>query len=54
MRCEECGIDADDGARGWRAYLVDLYDDGEDDLAFYCPACAEREFSSTTPPDDDQ
>lgn len=42
--CVECGRDSEWGARGWRGYLVDLLDDGEDKVVFYCPHCAAREF----------
>ena len=45
MRCEECEVEAEEDARGWEAHLADLDDDdGEDELLFYCPVCAEREF----------
>lgn len=39
-RCAECGerwLHADEDR--WRAYL-----DTNDELVFYCPECAEREF----------
>ena len=39
QRCVECGRAWLNGRERWRAYLVDL-----DELAFYCPACAAREF----------
>jgi hypothetical protein len=42
--CEECRARSDASAVGWRGYLVDLDDDGEDEIAFYCPRCAVREF----------
>jgi hypothetical protein len=42
--CEECGCHATDVARGWCGYLIDLDDDGEDDVVFFCPGCVEREF----------
>jgi hypothetical protein len=44
MRCLECGTQADEGARGWQGYLADLDDDGEDEVAFFCPDCIAREF----------
>ncbi len=44
LRCIECGATADDDARGWRAYLIDLDDPRQDEPAFYCPVCAQREF----------
>jgi RNase P subunit RPR2 len=40
LECVECGkvwLPADD--ERWRAYL-----DTDDELVFYCPECAEREF----------
>ena len=46
MRCEECGEEATGRASGWEAHLVDLDDDGEDEVAFYCASCAAREFHS--------
>jgi hypothetical protein len=30
----------------WRAYRVDLEDDDEPAVAFYCPDCSEREFGN--------
>lgn len=42
--CCECGMESSGHARGWRAYLVDLDDDGKDEIATFCPRCAEREF----------
>ena len=44
MKCEECGQAATGRAAGWEALLVDLDDDGQDEVVFYCPVCAEREF----------
>jgi len=42
--CEECRARSDARALGWRGYLVDRDDDGEDEVVFYCPRCAGREF----------
>ena len=42
--CIECGRRSGPAAVGWRGYLVDLDDDGEDEVVFYCPRCAAREF----------
>jgi hypothetical protein len=43
--CVECQRRADSKARGWQAYLVEAdLDDDEDEIVFYCPACAAREF----------
>jgi hypothetical protein len=35
---------SDASASGWQAHLVDVDDDGEDEVVFYCPHCAAREF----------
>jgi hypothetical protein len=40
----ECECSSDDPADGWEGHLVDLDDDGEDEVAFFCPRCAAREF----------
>jgi hypothetical protein len=41
--CVECGTTADDGAVGWRAYLVDLREEGEPlEVVLLCPDCAAR------------
>jgi hypothetical protein len=44
--CVECKASSDASARGWRAYVVEVDDDGEeeDEVVFYCPRCAVREF----------
>ena len=42
--CEECGREAEEAARGWQAHMVDLDDDGLDEVVFYCACCSEREF----------
>jgi hypothetical protein len=45
LTCVECGATADAGATGWRAYLVDLKDEGEPlEVVVLCPDCAEREL----------
>jgi hypothetical protein len=46
LRCVECEKSSDASARGWRGSLVDVDvdDDGEDEVVFYCPRCAAREF----------
>jgi len=46
VTCEECRREPDERAQGWEALLVDLDDDGQDEIIFYCPVCAEREFHS--------
>ena len=43
--CEECRRVSASGERGWQALRVDLDDDGHDEVVFYCPACAAREFA---------
>jgi hypothetical protein len=45
--CAECGRTDDDHARGWCGYLVDVDDDGADDVIFFCPHCAAREFGGS-------
>ena len=43
--CVECRRRADPQARGWQAHLVESDDnDDNDELVFFCPACAAREF----------
>jgi hypothetical protein len=46
LTCQECDAVADDDAFRWRALLAVDPDDAfaEPLLAFYCPACAEKEF----------
>jgi hypothetical protein len=48
--CAECGR-ADDHGRGWRGYLVDLDEDGADEVIFFCPRCATREFGGSDRPE---
>ena len=43
VRCEECGREDDGEARGWKAYLGDA-DDGGDEVLVFCPECSEQEF----------
>ena len=43
MKCEECGVEIEDDARGWRGYRTD-WPGEEPELAFYCPLCAETRF----------
>jgi hypothetical protein len=45
--CAECGRTEDNDARGWRGYLVDLDDDGADEVIVFCPCCAAREFGGS-------
>jgi hypothetical protein len=42
--CVECGCPASGEAHGWQGHLVDLDENGEDEVAFFCPNCAAREF----------
>jgi hypothetical protein len=42
--CVECQQRSAAGAEGWQGHLVDLDDDGEDEVVFYCASCAAREF----------
>jgi len=44
LLCAECRRCSDSEARGWRAYLVDADDYDGDDVLFFCPTCAAREF----------
>ena len=45
LACVECPRVSSVTARGWRAYRIDEPEEDElPALAFYCPACAEREF----------
>jgi hypothetical protein len=48
LRCAECGVAAVGSARGWRAYLCDLDDDGQDDVICYCARCADEQLGSDT------
>jgi hypothetical protein len=44
LECVECGRQSDPKARGWQGHLVECDDDGEDEVVFFCPLCALREF----------
>lgn len=44
--CVECETRAGSTAAGWQAHLLDTGED-EDELVFYCPTCAAREFGNT-------
>ena len=47
LACSECPRVSSVTARGWKAYRVDEPEYVEPPrLAFYCPACAQREFSA--------
>ncbi|MFL5958691.1 MAG: hypothetical protein ACJ75G_00285 [Gaiellaceae bacterium] len=43
--CCECERRSGGSASGWQGYLVDLDDDGRDEVVFFCPDCAAREFA---------
>lgn len=42
--CAECGRIEAEAEHGWQGHLVDLDDDGADEVLFFCPRCAAREF----------
>ena len=45
VECRECGISSGAFWIRWRAYRIDDPElDESPALAFYCPACADREF----------
>ena len=47
VTCRECGRSSGEHWRGWRAYRTDDPEICEPPaLAFYCRACAEREFGA--------
>ncbi len=51
VECRECGISSGAFWIRWRAYRTDDPELREPPtLAFYCPACAEREFGPARPP----
>jgi hypothetical protein len=52
MRCDECGRIAVADTRGWVGIRLDLPDDPDPpEVAIFCPACLEREFGGSLPPD---
>jgi len=54
-QCVECGCATDAGWKGWRAYRIDDPETAEPpNIAFYCPACALREFGRRKPRSRDQ
>jgi hypothetical protein len=45
LQCAECGLEADETADGWRAYLaVTDASDEEFEIDVFCSECASREF----------
>jgi hypothetical protein len=51
--CCECQQRSAGTATGWQGYLVDLDDDGQDEVVFFCPGCAAREFGNAPTAGDD-
>ena len=51
--CCECQRRSAGTATGWQGYLVDLDDDGQDEVVFFCPGCAVREFGNAPTAGDD-
>jgi hypothetical protein len=48
LACAECPRVSSVTARGWKGYRTDEPDTDElPQLAFYCPACARREFGES-------
>jgi hypothetical protein len=49
LNCEECATPPATGeeALRWRAYLIAVVDDGDEEVAVYCPECADREFGDS-------
>jgi hypothetical protein len=48
VRCQECGREDDsDDERGWKAYIADV-DDGGEEVVVFCPRCAERELGTAS------
>ena len=42
--------DARRGALRWRAYLISVVEDrGDEEVAVYCPECADRKFGDRRP-----
>jgi hypothetical protein len=51
--CCECQRRPVGSANAWQSYLVDLDDDdGQDEVVFFCPGCAAREFGRGRRPGD--
>ena len=45
--CAECACLSGLRALGWRGYRIDVEEDDEPALAFYCPACAAHAFDES-------
>lgn len=52
--CCECQRRSAGTATGWQGYLVHLDDDGQDEVVFFCPGCAAREFGNAPTAGDDE
>lgn len=46
--CCECKRRSVCNAVGWQGHVVDLDDDGRDEVVLFCPGCAAREFAAST------
>ena len=52
LNCEECATQPAtvEEALRWRAYLIAVVEDeGGEEVAVYCPECADREFGDRRP-----
>ncbi|MBA3843559.1 MAG: hypothetical protein H0X39_13280 [Actinobacteria bacterium] len=49
LTCAECNQVSDKRALDWRGYTVEA-DEGGEEVVFFCPLCAEREFQWPPPP----
>lgn len=45
--CVECSCLSGLRALGWRGYRIDVEEDDEPALAFFCPTCAARAFDES-------
>jgi hypothetical protein len=52
--CCECQQRSAATAIGWQGYVVDLDDDGQDEVVFFCPGCAAREFGNAPAPGEER
>ncbi|HEX2460034.1 MAG TPA: hypothetical protein VHJ58_07775 [Vicinamibacterales bacterium] len=46
LNCEVCATQPAtvEEALRWRAYLIEVVDDGDEEVAVYCPECADGKF----------
>ena len=52
LSCEECASQPAtvEEALRWRAYLISVVEpEGDEEVAVYCPECADREFGDRRP-----